>query len=171
MNLSDTDLVLLSAAAQRDDQLLTRREGLTTKAIEKLSARLSRLGFVEEIHVSPDQPLWYDHAGGRVGLRISTAGLAAIGIEAGEGDHAPDGAGPQSAPATRAGTKKARVLEMLRREAGASLDELIEATGWLPHTTRAALTGLRKAGHELAKSKDGEGRTIYRLGTLQPAAE
>lgn len=30
---------------------------------------------------------------------------------------------------------------------GASLDELAGATGWLPHTTRAALTGLRKKGH------------------------
>jgi len=38
------------------------------------------------------------------------------------------------------------VIEMLSRSGGASLADLIAATGWLPHTTRAALTGLRKRG-------------------------
>ena len=43
------------------------------------------------------------------------------------------------------------------------------ATGWLPHTTRAALTGLRKKGHRLAKSQNAEGRTVYRLGSSEAA--
>ena len=43
----------------------------------------------------------------------------------------------------RGGTKIAQVIELLRRRDGATLAELV-ATGWLPHTTRAALTGLRK---------------------------
>jgi hypothetical protein len=34
--------------------------------------------------------------------------------------------------------------------------EMVEATGWLPHTTRAALTGLRKKGHAIAKGKRGD---------------
>ena len=41
-------------------------------------------------------------------------------------------------------SKISLVLELLRHEEGAALAELVEATGWLPHTTRAALTGLRK---------------------------
>ena len=45
---------------------------------------------------------------------------------------------------------------------GATLADLIEATGWLPHTTRAALTGLRKKGHVLAKDKRGDA-TCYRI--------
>ena len=49
-------------------------------------------------------------------------------------------------------TKSAAVLTPLQRKDGATLPELIEATGWLPHTTRAALTGLRKTGHVLEKS-------------------
>ena len=42
---------------------------------------------------------------------------------------------------------------MLRRPEGASIDQLVAATGWLPHTTRAMLTGLRKKGHEITKDK------------------
>ena len=37
------------------------------------------------------------------------------------------------------------------------------ATGWLPHTTRAALTGFRKRAYAIARGKDGEGRTVYRI--------
>lgn len=54
------------------------------------------------------------------------------------------------------------VLELLRREQGATLAELVAATNWLPHTTRAALTGLRKKGHRLERSKRGEA-TCYRI--------
>lgn len=61
-------------------------------------------------------------------------------------------------------TKSALVLEMLRRESGATLDELTGATSWLPHTTRAALTGLRKKGHAIDKRKRGE-VTCYHLGS------
>lgn len=61
-------------------------------------------------------------------------------------------------------TKSAMVLEMLRRESGATLDELTGATSWLPHTTRAALTGLRKKGHAIDKRKRGE-VTCYHLGS------
>jgi len=44
------------------------------------------------------------------------------------------------------------VVLTLRRDAGATLDELVQVTGWLPHTTRAALTGLRKKGHAITRS-------------------
>jgi DNA invertase Pin-like site-specific DNA recombinase len=46
----------------------------------------------------------------------------------------------------RPGSKLAQVIGLLQREGGAALAELNSATGWLPHTTRAALTGLRKRG-------------------------
>lgn len=55
-----------------------------------------------------------------------------------------------------------QVIALLRHADGATLAEMIEATGWLPHTTRAALTGLRKKGRTLAKSKRGD-VTCYRI--------
>ena len=50
-------------------------------------------------------------------------------------------------------SKQALIKDLLAHEQGASLDEMIVVTGWLPHTTRAALTGLRKKGFALDKSK------------------
>lgn len=60
----------------------------------------------------------------------------------------------------REGTKQALVVGLLSREQGATLDELVAATGWLPHTTRAALTDLRRRGYSLHKGpRDGGGRS------------
>lgn len=59
----------------------------------------------------------------------------------------------QLPPVPAAPSKINLVLDLLRREDGASLDDMVRATGWLPHTTRAALTGLRKKGHAIAKEK------------------
>lgn len=58
-----------------------------------------------------------------------------------------------AAPMFRAGTKLAAVVDMLNRDTGASLTDLTATTGWLPHTARAALTGLRKRGLTITQSK------------------
>ena len=64
-----------------------------------------------------------------------------------------EGAALDTAPPA---SKIAQVTRMLQRTGGATLVELVETTGWLPHTTRAALTGLRKKGFVLDKqSRDG----------------
>jgi DNA-binding IclR family transcriptional regulator len=68
-------------------------------------------------------------------------------------------------PAPAAPSKISMVLGLLRREEGATLAELVEATGWLPHTTRAVLTGLRKKGHRLDKTKRGDA-TCYRIAVV-----
>ena len=62
----------------------------------------------------------------------------------------------------RGGSKQALLCELMRRDTGASLQELTSATSWQPHTVRAALTGLRKRGLEVAKEKV-DGLTRYRL--------
>ena len=41
----------------------------------------------------------------------------------------------------------------MQREGGATLEEMMAATSWLPHSTRAVLSGLRKKGYELVKTK------------------
>ena len=58
-------------------------------------------------------------------------------------------------------TKRDHLAAMLVRDEGATLDQMIAATGWLPHTTRAALTGLRKAGYAIDSDKI-DGVRIYR---------
>jgi len=64
--------------------------------------------------------------------------------------------------------KTEKVLALLRRTGGATLDELVETTGWLPHTTRAALTGLKKKGHTIERTKvDGVSRYVATEGATQ----
>lgn len=70
---------------------------------------------------------------------------------------------PPSSPAAKSSTKSAQVLELLQRPDGATIDQLVTATGWLPHTARAALTGLKKKGHAVTSDRlDGQGR-VYRV--------
>lgn len=61
-------------------------------------------------------------------------------------------------------TKKAQLIQMLNRKAGADVATISKKLGWLPHTTRAALTGLRKSGFELQSEKPGNGQpSRYRI--------
>jgi hypothetical protein len=70
--------------------------------------------------------------------------------------------------APRSGSKLARVIALLERDHGATIEELIAATGWLAHTARAALTGLRKRGYAVAIDRSDDKRgSFYRI----PAGE
>jgi hypothetical protein len=59
-------------------------------------------------------------------------------------------------------TKISAVTGMLKQSGGSTLDEIVKATGWQPHSARAALTGLRKKGHPIEKSKRGD-QTCYHI--------
>ena len=50
----------------------------------------------------------------------------------------------------------------MQRRQGASLAEITEATGWLPHSARAVLSGLRKKGFEIDRT-NSEGGSVYRV--------
>src|SRR5208337_4343159 len=70
----------------------------------------------------------------------------------------------QIAASPRGGTKIAQVIELLQHGDGATLAELVAATGWLPHTTRAALTGLRKRGYAVGIDRADKARgSVYRI--------
>lgn len=75
-----------------------------------------------------------------------------------------DGAGTDNTPSLTP-SKAAMVLGLLTREEGARINELTAATGWLPHTMRAALTGLRKKGHVVVREKV-DGVTRYAIKSL-----
>jgi Protein of unknown function (DUF3489) len=81
------------------------------------------------------------------------------------------GRGAATAPEEkRRETKQAQVIALLGRDSGASLGDLIAATGWLPHTTRAALTGLRHKGFVLDRDKRADGTTVYRISSAPAVA-
>jgi Protein of unknown function (DUF3489) len=68
-----------------------------------------------------------------------------------------------------ASTKRAMLIGMLERTQGASVGEIGQRLGWLPHTVRAAITGLRHAGREVTRSKDENGQSVYRLAPVEAA--
>ena len=60
-------------------------------------------------------------------------------------------------------TKTDAVIRLLKRPQGASIAQLQKPTGWQPHSVRAALTGLRKKGHEITRDENDAGVTVYRI--------
>ena len=66
------------------------------------------------------------------------------------------------APIPRPASKQATIAAMLRQRNGTTITELMAATGWQSHSIRAALTGLRKAGHHIERQRDDSGTTRYR---------
>ena len=71
----------------------------------------------------------------------------------------------------RAGSKLARVIGLLQRPDGATIPNLTEATGWLPHTMRAALTGLRKRGYAVVRERVDARDSIYRIAVTAADGE
>jgi hypothetical protein len=188
IKLTDTQIVMLSAAAQRDDRCLLAPRNLKGGAAQKVATKLIGAGLAKEIKAKPGAPVWRrDEQGGQsYALKLTAAGARATADAPGLAlDETSEGTDPRlqvtttgsqvveatadipaAAPnlsAPRGGTKLARVLELLQRDCGATLEELIAATDWLPHTTRAALTGLRKRGCAVTIDRHDKGRgSTYR---------
>ena len=219
--LSDTQAILLSAAAQRADGNLlplpgSLRGGAAIKVVTALLARGLAREEVTDLQTRADAALntvWRNEPDGRaVLLRIAPAGLEAIGIEpASEPAAAPTGdpveyrfnaginsagepaAGPAEAAApveapkkrgrpkkvaaptepstapaprkTRDDTKQAQLIAMLRRKEGATIAQIVAATGWQPHTVRGAFAGAlkKKLGLTVTSEKVEGGERVYRI--------
>lgn len=107
---------------------------------------------------------------GGAGHALTPAGYRAIGLKPPRANRSAAASIENQNTSAPKPTKGALVLTLLGREEGASLSELTDATGWLPHTTRAALSRLRSAGTPLAKSKREDGTTSYRIAAEEPVA-
>jgi hypothetical protein len=202
--LTDTQLMMLSKASQREDRAVECPPNLKGGALKAVVTKLLDRRLLNEIAAKRGMPAWrQEDEGASFALVITRAGLKAIAAEPEEQagqeparDHgSPDsgssrgakvhskrppaeGSGkksrigvpnqsatdrPENRPEFRTGSKQALILAMLRKKGGASLSELQSATGWLPHTTRAALTGLRKRGHILSRERDEKRGSVYRI--------
>lgn len=184
--LSDTQAIILGAAAQREDRIaLPLPESLRGGAAAKVVGAMLAKNFLQEVDADTrkGELMWRETGDGHgVTLVATDAGLAAIGIETEDANPAPAGATdaltveaapdtpaePDTAPkarTTRAGTKQARLIEMLRAEGGATIDEMVAALDWRPHTVRGALAGAlkKKLGLTVTSEKvEGRGR-CYRI--------
>ena len=199
ITLTDTQLVMLSAAAMRADRCLTLSPSLRGAQVRKTGETLIKAGLVREVKSKPSSPVWRrdDETGLAYALKLTAAGAKAIAVDEGEAeDEAPsrDVAGAKAKPPLdpfgspgsahaldgetssrqmaarpptdrrRPGSKIAAAIAMLGHETGATVGELASTMGWLPHTTRAALTGLRQRGYVFAIDRSDRQRgSIYRI--------
>ena len=95
--------------------------------------------------------------------QLQETGLPDIGQDAEQ----EAGGKPVTASGGKITSKASLILDLLARAEGATLVQMVEATGWLPHTTRAALTGLKKKGHAVISVKaDGVRRYFIEQAAL-----
>ncbi len=181
---SDTQSLILSRAATRPGNLaLPLPEGLVGAAAKMVVGKLIARGWLEEVEANlrRSEPMWRETGDGHGTTLIATeAGLEAIGIERvvasavasarkakpkPEPAQTPDDAAKPAA--IRAGTKQAQIIAMLQRPEGATVAEMVEATGWLAHTVRGSISGAlkKKLGLPISGEKvEGRG-TVYRIQT------
>jgi len=147
MKLSETQTNLLTAAAQHPEHLLA-----DFPANLKGGARLKVLTSLANANLIAAHSQAED---GTTRFAITDAGRSALGIaiEA------------KATPSKREGTKQATLIELLQRPEGATLEQMVQATGWQQHTVRGCMAGAlkKKLGLSIVSEKtDGQQRT-YRI--------
>ena len=77
----------------------------------------------------------------------------------------PAKAAEEEKPAARSGSKTAQILELLKRPGGATLQELMAATEWQPHSVRGFISGTlgKKFGLSVESAKSEDGKRTYSL--------
>lgn len=170
--LTDTQLIVLSKAAARSDGVAAMPTGMNKAAASRVGASLVARKLMREIRSKANLPVWHENEGRSTSLIITRAGRNAIAIEDEEESVEPRDDGTRggtgltmadAVAAPRPGSKQALLIELMSSKKGATLERLVEATGWLPHTTRASLTSLRKRGFAIERSREEGESSIYRI--------
>ena len=92
VKLTDAQLVMMSAAAQRKDRCLSGPATIRGAALSKVTAKLTKLGLVREIEAKFGAAIWRrDDAGRGYALKLTAAGLKAIAVD----ERSPDAIDPE----------------------------------------------------------------------------
>ena len=96
VKLTDAQLVMMSAAAQRKDRCLSAPATIKGAALSKVSVKLAKLGLAREIEAKAGAPIWRrDDAGQGYALKLTAAGLKAIAVDEGSQDAIEPSEAPQ----------------------------------------------------------------------------
>lgn len=188
--LTDAQRVILAASAARESGLvlpLPKSLGDNRGTLGVILKSLLTRGLVTERPILPDEELWRDTADvGRTTLVISTDGLKAIGIDpigvnetretaiTGRlgGSAEPVNVAAATFGLPKEGTKLGALIAALRQPDGATIAELMAATGWQAHSVRGAISGNLKKKLKLEVVSlllDERGR-VYRILTEEASA-
>lgn len=183
--LSDTQLVLLSNAAKRDNGALSRSPKMKPEAAEQAVGALLSRKLIKSVPKSGTLPLWKKGTNDDpISLVITPAGLEAIGIESVGAKNQPDtkqraatakhparaakaaGTTKPIAQGARPNSKIAKVVEMMRKPGGATLKAIMSATEWQAHSVRGAISGAikKKLGLKVVSEMRSDER-VYRIGS------
>jgi len=171
IKLNDAQLLLLSGASQRADRFVVVPTGAKRRQALPAASHLLEAGYLKELRAKGEAPIWRrdEKSGLSYSLKLTTA------VARNDEPHSRAAVDSEvmvsltsGASVPRNGTKTANIIQLLERPGGATLEELIAVTGWLPHTTRAALTGLRKRGYTVALDRTDKRRgSVYHVGCTQ----
>ena len=187
--LTETQTLVLNAGAQRPENIaLPLPKGLAGAAAKMAVSKMIEHGWLQEVdaNIRRGEPLWRETGDGHgTTLVVTGAGLLAIGIEPVVAstvtnlrrakleqvtrpkdalEASPSSATPKPV-AIRAGTKQAEIIALIQRPEGASIAEIVEATGWLAHSARGLISGgLKKKLNLPIISEKVTGRgTVYKI--------
>ncbi len=163
--LSETQTLILSRASQQADRIALPlpdrlRGGAANKVIVPLIAR----GLLDEVEADlrKNEPTWRKTGDGHgTTLVITNAGLEAIGVK----PDMPKADPNRPKPKTRAGTKQARLIEMLNASDGATISEIVTALDWQSHSVRGAMSGVlkKRLGLTITSEKAEQRGRVYRI--------
>jgi hypothetical protein len=175
IKLTETQTIILTAGAQRPDNIaMPLPKGLAGAAAKMAVNRMIERGLLQEVDASSSrgEPLWRETGDGHgTTLVVTDTGLLAIGIKpvvvktmTAIHKLAAEPAVPKP-PTQRAGTKQALLIAMLQAPDGATMEEIVAATQWQPHTARGAMSGAlsKKLGLIVTSAKEGDGARFYRI--------
>jgi hypothetical protein len=176
--LSDTQLVILNKACQRDDRLaLPLPKSLKGGAAKKVIDSLVSKGLIEEVDAKRDEPVWRETGDGHgVTLIATDAAFDAVGIEtetpkqpkpakAAKSKRGKSKPKQKTERAPRPDSKQAQMIAMLKRAKGATIDEIANAFAWQRHTVRGAIAGAlkKKLGLNVTSEKDEKRGRVYHI--------
>jgi uncharacterized protein (DUF2336 family) len=152
--LTDTEQVILTATSRNNGTVPTRERSKSNadpRAYGAAVASLLKKGILEFSGPAREGDFTKD------GQKLALANTETL--------EPPKKATVRSERKTRDGTKQAMIIELLKRPGGATLAEIVEATGWQAHTVRGAMAGAlkKKLGLTVTSEKDAVRGRVYRV--------
>ena len=177
--LTETQATILTAGAQREGNVaMPLPKGLAGAAAKMSVTKMIEHGWLQEVdaNLRRGEPLWRETGDGHgTTLVVTGAGLLAIGIEpvlvktmTAIHKHAAEVPLPK-VTTPRSGTNQAMLIALLQTPEGATMDEIVAATGWLAHTARGTMSGTlgKKLGLVVTSAKEENRGRVYRINCAQ----